>query len=580
MGSWHTYHLTVHPGERDPERVAAELRGALPAALLGAAHDSFDLDDIVHGDGPDVWVADGLVHFATGRNWRVSTFDWSPTLVPALPVPARWACAVWQQEVEYNGGAELFGWVDGGFVPVDEQQGLFGNSGRDALRVLEREWGVTGSTDRDVPRNDRSDADDPIADPESVPKFEPVDRDALGDPEDALATLTDADRGGAERRRAAERLYVHVAERDAAVRLDPRLFAALDDDATKWAAGATVRELSVTTGALADALAADDAERRRAAARFCLLRADEPSRDDAAVFPAAVLADALADADRAVRLTAARAFERSVVSELADPPTAAFDALADAATDDDPDIRAAATLALVRSGFDHRAGDFETVADAFARAVFAPDPTVRDRLEAYLDTSGDDLGHFLPDSLVERLAAALVRADAQSDRAAPDAVDGLVTYPAHYQPEVVDPVVTAAVELGWGADSTLARSLVSAYVDGHDDEYAADHDRGRRLHAAFDAAGIDLDRADVPDLPEPEGPDPEDPSARTLEPENSVPEGPRSGESGTDPSEGDETNPTDGSTGESPSDGRASDASSDEPSDHESSGLLDWLPFR
>jgi hypothetical protein len=579
MGSWHTYRLTVHPGERDPEAVAAELRGALPDALLAAAYDTFELDDIVHGDGPAVWVADGLVHFATGRNWRITTFDWSPTLVPALPVPARWACAVWQQEVEYNGGVELFGWVDGRFVPVDEQQGLFGAGGRDALRVVEREWDVTGSVERDVPKRFRADSDDPVADlnPASVPGFEPLDRDALGDSGDALATLTEEDCGAETRRRAAERLYALVTERDAPVGLDPRLFAALDDDATKWAAGATVRELSVTTDALADALAADDAERRRAAARFCLLRADEPSRDDDTVFPAAVLASGLDDDDRTVRRTAARAFERSVVSELADPPTAVFDALADAATDDDPDVRAAATLALVRSAFDHEAGDFAVVADALAAAAFDPSETVRDRVDGYFDTRRDDIAHRLPDDLLGAVLVALSRAAAGSNTDPLDFVDHLSTYPAYHLPWVVDPVLADLVELGWDADSALARDIVTTYVEGADDSYNDSHDYRGRLGGAFATAGVDPGRPDVPGFPTELLVEPPDEAPVDGEETDEDAEG-ADGDAGAGDVEPEKTAKTRTRTPERSDDTQDSDDSRDDTD--ESAGLLGWLPFR
>jgi hypothetical protein len=64
--------------------------------------------------------------------------------VRALSVPARWACGVWQQEIEHAGGAVVYGWVDSGYVQVDAQAGQYGVFGEDALALLADEWGSSG----------------------------------------------------------------------------------------------------------------------------------------------------------------------------------------------------------------------------------------------------------------------------------------------------------------------------------------------------------------------------------------------------------------------------------------------------
>lgn len=491
MGSYHTYHVVIEPGERDADQVAAEVRGALPAALDAALHEETDVEEAYHGDGVDVWVEDGRVHYATGRNFVVFTFDWQD-LVPALDVPARWACAVWQQEVEYNGGAELFGWVDGGFRLVDDQGGRFGCAGTDALAYVERQWGVEGSLQRDATEDQQYDPDDPVAGPipaGDAPGFEPVDRDALPDLETALEALADDDPD--RRRTTAEQLYVLVSERDRAPGLDRRLFAALDDEATRWGAGATGRAMDPPTDAVRAALTDDDPARRRAAARYCLL--DGPHLDG---LPADELRLRLADPDASVRAVAARAFARAALGEHADPPADAFADLLAATEDPVAEVRGPASVAVARYAFDEGVGDPERAAEVVARGAFDADAGVRERVVGYAERHNleEDLAHRLPDPAVDPLLDGLVAADAGSDVEAPGYVERILAYAGRGWPEVVEPRLDELVATGWRDEdrSAVARAAVAAYADGF--EWTDDEEverRRERLRGVLNEAGVD-----------------------------------------------------------------------------------------
>lgn len=557
MGKYHTYHLTLHPGERDPEDVAAELRAALPDALAETTRDHTSLDDVVREDGPNVWIEDGLVRYATGRNWKIQTFDWED-LVPALPVPGRWACAVWQQEVEYNGGVQAFGWVDGGFAMIDDLGGQYGTSGVDALRDVAREWDVTASMEVDPGYH--AEPGDRVAepDPESVPGFEPVDRSG---PLDLEATLSDLSASDPDRRRrAVDQLSVLVTEEGVTADAWPALFEAIEDDVTKWAAGAVARSLRVTADDVRRALTADDPSKRWAGARLCEIRGLDN-------WPTAPLRRRLSDPDARVRAAAARAFERCAIPEFADFPADAAGALVAATRDDDPDVRAAATLAAVRFAFDHEVGDPAAAAEAFARAAFDEDPVVRERLVEYVETNREELAHYLPDAVVEELVVALPSRDAETDAAPPDFVEPLLGYASRWLPETVEPALAELVALGWKRDSPVARAVVTDYLDGAEGE----RDRALRVRRAIEAADAAA-AYDGPELPD-----------RDLDALHDVGD---DGPTGDDREPDDSTAADDGAAGD---DGVSADtrAAADDATDGNSPpdrgtgrcGLLDWLPF-
>lgn len=134
MGMWTGYSLSVGPGVRDLEAVAADLRVELAAA---------DIDEYTVTD-EDVSCEDGIVRWTTGENHGVAWGFWEG-LVPALDVPAEWALGVYQQEVEWNGGATLYAWLDDGFAEVETFDGAFGRGAQDAIAYFEREYDVVGT---------------------------------------------------------------------------------------------------------------------------------------------------------------------------------------------------------------------------------------------------------------------------------------------------------------------------------------------------------------------------------------------------------------------------------------------------
>jgi hypothetical protein len=499
MGSWNAWHLVLGPGERDPERVAAELRAALPDALADVVHDGVDLDRLLGEHGPDVWVADGLVHYATGKDLRIQPYsDGWTDLVRSLPVPARWACAAFRQEVDAGGGAELFGWVGGGYVPLDRPPGQGHSLGYHELGRAERWWDVTGSTETLAPRDRQAGPDDPVAEPGPVPGFEPVDRDSLPDVETALARLADGD--PARRREAAEQLYVLVTERDASPGLDPRLFAALDDDPARFAAGATVHALAPTEDELRAALTHGDPARRRAACRFCFLQgppdattAGEQPLDRTATVPTEALVDRLSDPDPTVRAAAARALDRSAIDGHADPPAGAVDALLAAADDPDPRVRAEATVAAARFALQHGRGDGERAVDALVAGLTDADPAVSRRITTAglffgirRATSVNMRREVAEDAVPDRrrLLLALCEADARGDLERSDPVTTHVEATASSEP-VVEPVLADLVALGWAEDGALARTAVERAASRTDLPVAA----------ALADAGVDPDAA-------------------------------------------------------------------------------------
>lgn len=480
MGSYYAYSLSLGPGERDPETVAAELRAALPDALEETLGAGVDLDEVVGEGGPLAWVEDGVVRYTTGRNFRIGwPAEWTD-LVRGLPVPSRWALATWQGEAGSAGGAMLYAWVDGEYVLIEERRGRNGARGADVVEDLEREWGVDARERYPVDPPSRV---DPVAarrepDPAATPGYEPVDHGDLPSVDAALDALEGSD--PRRRRRAAEHLYVRAGE-DGDVALESAVTDALADPVTRFPAAATLTEASVTASALASGLESTDPNERARAARVCAVRGLEDAPVDA-------LRDALTDDDAEVRAAAARAFERATVGTDRDPAAFALEDLIAATEDEDPRVRAAAGLGVVRFGLEHDRDEVDLGTDALVRLAHDPDAAVTDRLTAALDAAygPDEVLESLPDDALQRLPVSLARITPDVDGEPVEPIAGLPAYVTGWLPAYFEPIATDLVRLGWTEDSELARRIVRGAA-------ASDEENRELVREALAAAGVDPD---------------------------------------------------------------------------------------
>jgi hypothetical protein len=473
MGKYHGYSLALHPGEREPDVVAAELQAALPEAFTEFFDNTELVNDVITGENQLVWVDDGMVYYTTGRNFKIQPYDWEE-LATLLPVPARWGCATWQGEAGAVGEVFVYAWIDGGFKLVDTQGDKEGTRGADAVEFVRDVWNVEPRYNEASYRPSRvrplPDSPSGISvvkqertpNPAKIDGFEPVERDAFGSTEEAIEQLSDEN--PELRRLAAEWLYVTTTEDGISLDLNAKLREALHDPETRLIVGATLRYMPLTKTKLERALDAATATERALAAEICLLRGLTDAPIDA-------LRDALSDEDEEVRFYAARAFERSAIaaesvlfSGKGKPPASAVEDLYDAIDDPAPRVRAAAAVALVRFVCNHDVGEGSIGADAFARAAYDPSPEVREHLMRYLETAYviDEIIPNLPDRILTPLPVHVIEQAAKTDEEPIELVGELLEYAPKWSAEYLIPILPDLVELGWKQDSDLARDVVIA----------------------------------------------------------------------------------------------------------------------
>lgn len=471
MGSWDGFHLTLGAGDRDPEVVAADLH----AELRRIVPDLYEYVESPYRDSEksSVWHHGNVVHWETGEchDYGRKILDLrEDDAIADLDVPADWMLGVLGREIEYEGSAALFAWLDGRYVKIDEVVGRLGRGGEDVVSYFEREWNVEGepvqslgSPDGDPSFTTREDGTAERDDDERRDDERFDERDGA-----TLLGALDAD-APAERRVAAETLFVAVEAGTVSFDgLPVRLFDALDDDSARFGAAATVRELDVSPDRVRETLDDSDPTVRRAAARYfacCDWSGEETTR---------ALADALSDADAGVRAAAANALRRRVERhgsrkgrDAPPAPVGATPTLLEAARDDDPRVRADATLAAVQLAIYDGSGDHaEAAVEAFAAAATDANETVREHVVDFCDVEVERLAEAAPDGASTRLVGALAEAESKGSD-----VHRWVTLTAmhtpRYEADLVRPILDDLVELGWRADakSAFAREAVTTMAE-------------------------------------------------------------------------------------------------------------------
>lgn len=423
MGQYQAYNIVLDPGPRDPGTVAGELVAALPGTYDAAQDVIADVDHILYDGSPKVWVEDGYVYHATGRNHDVyQPFDWDD-VVPRLSVAADWAVATYQQEVESAGGVKLYAWANGQYRPVEERYALHGSYGSEVTRILERTYGVRGRAGRPVDpahTNEYLSEQSGLA-PRSVPGFERIPSSEIRD----LHAVLDGLGGGepAEWRHAANELYALVTDRGQLDEIPPVFATVFEDPVVRPALTATMTELSVSSGEIERAFTAEDRETRRAAARFCVV-------DGITRVSLEVLREALGDEDRRIRELTARAIDRAAVGHDRTPSGDVIELLGACIDDPSPAVRTSAVIATIRVGCpgvaetrSPSAGAVSAAADSWARAAYDESQEVRTRFEQFLqDVYGrDEFWVRMTDAFLARLPGSIPEHDARSDTEPPRA---------------------------------------------------------------------------------------------------------------------------------------------------------------
>ena len=472
MGKWNGYHLAVGTGDRDPESVAANLR----IELQRVAPDLYEYAESAYRnrDRSSVWHEGDVVRWTTGEShsYGAEIIDlWYDDAVTEFDVPGEWALGVWQQEVEWWGGAALFARLDDRYVKIDQVTGRYGRGTADAIAYFEREWGVEGRQVDDLPSQDSEAATSTHEG--ATASAEGVDSVASVSATELVGGLETADPG--ERRAIVERLFVAV-ERDAVsfARLPIPVLDALDDPETKFAAAATVRELDVPPGEVRETLRSGSPARRRSAARYFACRnwSDEETTQ--------ALSDALSDADADVRAAAANALRRRTErhgsrgeSDAPPAPVEAISDLLEVARDEDPRVRADATLAAAQLAFYHDADDrADAAAEALVAAITDSDEDVRGDAVRFCDVEHEDLPERAPDDALTRFVASLGNAD-DANEGFPTGVTNVGWYVARYRSELVEPILDELVERGWHTEprSAFAREMVTTMAKSAADDF-------------------------------------------------------------------------------------------------------------